>query len=400
MSDYQISDKSSVGTDVSAARRWPWGKWALLTLAVLVMLAALGAAGVAYATYDYAEEYEGRILPGSVVAGVDVGGMSAPQALEAVRRSIAPQLDRPLKVGYRGRSWRTTPRRLGARSDAVVAVRAALAASTDTTFLDKMKMRMLGEGLSFERSVAITYPAKGVRGFIEGVAANLDLEPRDASLDSSSGWVEIVPHRNGRRVDQAAARGALMGALRNGAPRITVPVKTLSPEITSDRYDEVLLVRIGENRLYYYRDGEIVNSWPVATGQPEYMTPTGVYEITEKRYMPTWINPAPTTWGADLPEQIPPGPSNPLGLRALNWSAPAIRFHGTSATYSLGYNASHGCVRMSNEDVIELYDTIDVGTPIVSLVSGPLNPLYVSSPDPTPVAENSADDKGRKKGGN
>jgi hypothetical protein len=78
-----------------------------------------------------------------------------------------------------------------------------------------------------------------------------------------------------------------------------------------------------------------------------------------------------------------------LGLRAINWSAPAIRFHGTEATYSLGYNASHGCVRMSNPDVVELYSMIDVGTPIVSVLAGPLKPLYVSSPDPTPVPDDS-----------
>jgi len=92
--------------------------------------------------------------------------------------------------------------------------------------------------------------------------------------------------------------------------------------------------------------------------------------------MPTWVNPSPDTWGKDLPASIPPGPNNPLGLRAINWDAPAIRFHGTQALYSLGYNASHGCVRMANEDVIELYDLIDVGTPIVSVAVAPPKPLY------------------------
>jgi len=99
------------------------------------------------------------------------------------------------------------------------------------------------------------------------------------------------------------------------------------------------------------------------------------------------VNPDPEGWGKDMPASIPPGPGNPLGLRALNWSAAAIRFHGTSATYSLGYNASHGCVRMANESVIELYDLVDVGTPIVSTVVAPLKPMYVSAPDPTVVAE-------------
>src|SRR5918995_1557032 len=118
---------------------------------------------------------------------------------------------------------------------------------------------------------------------------------------------------------------------------------------------------------------------------PRFAPMTGMCSVIEKRYLPTWVNPAPDTWGKSLPESIPPGPSNPLGLRALNWSAPAIRFHGTSATYSLGFNASHGCVRMSNDDVIQLYDMIDVGTPIVSVVAGELKPLYVAAPDPTPV---------------
>ncbi|MDQ3981917.1 MAG: L,D-transpeptidase, partial [Actinomycetota bacterium] len=92
----------------------------------------------------------------------------------------------------------------------------------------------------------------------------------------------------------------------------------------------------------------------------------------------------------------PPGPGNPLGLRAINWTAPAIRFHGTSALYSLGYNASHGCVRMSNEDVIELYDMIDVGTPIVSVVAGPFRPLYASSPDPVLVEDDAANEGTRR----
>jgi L,D-transpeptidase ErfK/SrfK len=150
-----------------------------------------------------------------------------------------------------------------------------------------------------------------------------------------------------------------------------------------------LLLRIGENKLYLYENGKITHEWVVATGQPEYPTPTGIYEITEKRYMPTWVNPDPTGWGASMPLSIPPGPSNPLGVRALNWSAEAIRFHGTSATYSLGYNASHGCVRLSNEEVIQLYNMVEVGTPIVSTVVAPLRPMYASAPDPTVVAADS-----------
>lgn len=240
-------------------------------------------------------------------------------------------------------------------------------------------MRVLGNDLDFDRQVAITYPRQGARGFIEGLASNLDRDPVDAGIDYSTGWVEFTEARDGRKVRLKESRQALLQALETESDRVELAVKTIAPEKTTEDFNQVLLVRIGENKLYLYEGGKITNEWVVATGQPEYMTPTGIYEVTELRYMPTWVNPAPTTWGASMPASIPPGPSNPLGLRAINWSAPAIRFHGTSATYSLGYNASHGCVRMANEDVIELYDMIEVGTPIVSTVAGELKPLYGSS---------------------
>jgi lipoprotein-anchoring transpeptidase ErfK/SrfK len=395
MSDYGI-ERTTIDVASPTGRSWRWLKWLAVGLAVVVMLAALGAAGVAYATYDYSERFEGRILPGTVVAGVDVSGMDPAAALEAVRAEVEPQLTRKIRVRYRDRTWTVTPRKLGGRTNAAAVVGAAVDTSANQTFMDKVRMRVLGEELAFERPVSFTYPRAGVRGFVDGISSSLNLEPRDASLDYSSGWVEITDHRTGRSVNEKKGRALLMRALHGRAPKVTLPVQVLQPEVTSDAFDQVLLVRIGENRLYLYENGEITNSWTVATGQPEYMTPTGVYESTEKRYLPTWINPAPTTWGADMPAEIPPGPANPLGVRALNWSAPAIRFHGTEATYSLGYNASHGCVRLSNTEVVQLYDMVDVGTPVVSLVAGPLKPLYVASPDPTPVAESSGS-KDRKK---
>jgi lipoprotein-anchoring transpeptidase ErfK/SrfK len=387
MSDYPLEERANVDVVPHAPRRsWRWAKWTLVALAVVVTLVALAGAAVAYATYDYAEQYRGRILPGTFVEGIDVGGMTPARALAAVRTKVGPKLDRRIEVTYRNRTWTTTPAKLGASSNAARVVRSAVEASAHTSWLDKARMRFLGEDVGYRGSVTVTYPHKGVRKFVAATAQRVDLEPRDASLDYSTGWVKITPERNGRRVQEAEARARLDRALRRGGPRITLPVQVLRPEVTSASFRKVLLVHIGENRLYLYERGKITHSWPVATGQPEYMTPTGQYEITEKRYMPTWINPAPTTWGADLPPEIPPGLANPLGLRALNWSAPAIRFHGTEATYSLGYNASHGCVRLSNDDVVELYDLVDVGTPIVSVIAGPLKPLYVSSPDPTPVA--------------
>jgi lipoprotein-anchoring transpeptidase ErfK/SrfK len=363
------------------------GRRSAILLAGFAALVLVAAAGVGWATIDYTNDHAGEFLPGASIAGVDVGGLDREAALEAVAAEIRPQLDRRVTLEWGDRSWTATPRELGARNNAEALVDQGLAEARATSFFDRMKMRILGDPFDYERDIAITYPREGVRGFIQGIAAGLDLEARDATVDYSTGWVEIVKERDGRKVVRKKSRRSLMRALRTGAPTAALDVKPVKPAATTKDFDQVLLVRIGENKLYLYEDGEITHKWKVATGLPEYPTPTGLYEVTELRYLPTWVNPSPDTWGSNMPAEIPPGPGNPLGVRAINWSAPAIRFHGTSATYSLGYNASHGCVRLSNDNVIELYDMIDVGTPIVSTVVAPLKPLYASAPDPIVVAE-------------
>jgi lipoprotein-anchoring transpeptidase ErfK/SrfK len=368
-------------------RSFSWLRVALALGVVAILLAGV-TGGIAYGAREHSRRYEGRLLPGTVIEGVDVSGMRPRAAIAAVKRAIRPRLHHPIVVTWGPRKWRLTPKELGARSNARSAVEAAMAASSSTTFWDHVGMRWLDERYEFSNQVGVNHPRRGVKEFVERVSAALFEKPVDASLDYSSGWVEISPEKEGRKVVASKARAALYAAMRRPRPaKLALPVEPLEPEVTRAAYDEVLLVRIGENRLYFYNNGQITHSWDVATGQPEYMTPTGTYTVTEKRYLPTWVNPAPDTWGADLPAEIPPGPDNPLGVRALNWSAPAIRFHGTEATYSLGYNASHGCVRLSNADVVELYDMVEVGTPIVSLVAGSLKPLYASGPDPIPVAD-------------
>lgn len=104
-------------------------------------------------------------------------------------------------------------------------------------------------------------------------------------------------------------------------------------------------------RLTVYEGNRVLERYPVAVGQPGHQTPVGTYTISHAEWNPWWRPPA-REWARG--EKItPPGPTNPMG-RAKLFFAPLYYVHGTPERESLGSPASHGCVRMLNEDVVEL----------------------------------------------
>ncbi len=110
-----------------------------------------------------------------------------------------------------------------------------------------------------------------------------------------------------------------------------------------------------------------MKTYRCAIGMPGYPTPRGTFVIKRKVKMPSWTNPG-GAWGRGMPSYIGPGPSNPLGTRALYLyrgnSDTGIRFHGTTKTSSIGQAASHGCMRMKRKDVERFYKQVPVGTTV------------------------------------
>lgn len=356
----------SAAADLVPEKRGRGRRVLTIVVASFLLLILLAAAGVAYATYDFKKEYEGRLLPGTTVAGVDVGGMTKLEAVKAVKKSIGPRLNKEVTVSFGKQEWTVTPKELGARNNARGAVKAAMGVSEDASWRDMAEMRFFDEELDIDQDVSIRHSKKGAEAFIAGLEKDVNTTPVDAAIDYSTGWVEISDERVGHELAIGKSTNALMAALEGGGSDAPLEVREVEPAVTAADFDQVILVRQNDFRVYLYNDGKITHDWPIAIGTSEYPTPTGVYEVELKRYMPTWVNPAPDGWGSDMPAMIPPGPDNPLGLRAINWTAPAIRFHGTSAVSSIGTAASHGCVRMLNDDVIEMYDLVEEGSPIVS----------------------------------
>ncbi len=345
--------------------RWPLRIG--LALAILLLLAGNA---FAYDLYRFEQRYEGRILPGATVAGVDVSGMTRTQAIAAVEAALAPRLDRRVTLRWDRVTWDASLRELGATTDVEEVVDEALATSAATTWTTLSGVRWRDGKIPHTTEVTVDQTRRPVAAMVREIAATIDRPAVDATLHHDRQRIWIDQDRDGRRVLPNETTDALLGALRapEGPSEVHVAVQPIEPEVRAAAFRQVLFLRQRDHRLDLYVDGELAHSYLVATGTNNYPTPTGTYEVTLKRHMPTWVNPDPSGWGSTMPARIGPGPNNPLGVRALNWSAPgAIRFHGTAAVDSLGTDASHGCVRLSNGDVVHLYDRVDEGATIVSI---------------------------------
>ena len=140
----------------------------------------------------------------------------------------------------------------------------------------------------------------------------------------------------------------------------TGPVETESAETESAEQTLSLRLDLSDRRVYVQRGETVETSYPVAVGRSGWETPTGDFEVSSQLSEPGWTNPFTN-------EIMPPGPDNPLGDRWIGfWTdgTNVIGFHGTPNRDSVGQAASHGCVRMYNEHIRELYDIIALGTPV------------------------------------
>ena len=114
-----------------------------------------------------------------------------------------------------------------------------------------------------------------------------------------------------------------------------------------------LEVDISEREMYLWHEGEIVNTYPVAVGEPDYPTPKGDFSISRIEWNPDWVPPN-TEWGNKREKQDPNDPDNPMMGAKLFFEYPDYYIHGTDATHTLGQAESHGCIRMDPDEVLDL----------------------------------------------
>ncbi len=126
-----------------------------------------------------------------------------------------------------------------------------------------------------------------------------------------------------------------------------------------------IIINTRERLLYLVQsDGRAVR-YGIGVGRPGF-TWSGVHHVTNKREWPDWTPPDEMLKRRpDLPRHMVGGPDNPLGARAMYLGSTMYRIHGSNEPWTIGTQVSSGCIRMRNEDVIDLYSRVKVGTKVV-----------------------------------
>ncbi|MGH2529851.1 MAG: L,D-transpeptidase family protein [Actinomycetota bacterium] len=333
----------------------------------LLLVPAVSTAGV----YVYERSLADRILPGVRVAGIYVGGMTRSEALRAVSSEGDALLDRQVRIRVGERQWDGSFKQLGVSAGVEEAVEEAFAVSGSLSWIARAYHRLTDNPVERSITLGYRYRTQPVRSLLKQAAAELHRPARDAAVRLKDGELVFQRARKGQALDTASGVRAVMAALGSWRQEVWLPLEPVLPEVTEEGLGETITIDLSTNTLRLLDGFDVVRKYDVGTAMPGYSTPPGTWEVIDKRENPTWYNPDPDGWGADMPLTIPGGPSNPLGTRALYLDAPGIRVHGTPATDSVGFYVSHGCIRMRMWEVEELYPLVPIGTPVLVFGSPP-----------------------------
>ena len=284
------------------------------------------------------------IAGGVKIAGVPVGGMTS----EPARDRLRARFDQPVWFAYGRKRWGVQPWKLGAGAAVDEAIGRALHAPA-------------GEQIALRTYVS----ERAVRRYVATLVKRFGRKAENARL---VGLVGLVPsigrEKPGVAIRMREMERAIARSLRTGERARPLPllVRMVEPKVTRDSFGPVIVIRRESKGLYLYNGSQLVRTFGVATGQSQYPTPLGLFNVVDKQLNPWW-RPPDSDWARGL-EPIPPGPGNPLGTRWMGLSSPGVGIHGTPDAASIGYSASHGCIRMRIPDAEWLFGQVTWGTPV------------------------------------
>jgi len=160
--------------------------------------------------------------------------------------------------------------------------------------------------------------------------------------------------------ERVALNSLLLSNVVSPMPNIEPPALDASQYLPDIAPEIRLVISLSDRQVYVYDRDKLVDKFPIAVGKSGWETPIGNYKVLQMVREPAWEN--PFTGGV-----IPPGRQNPLGSRWIAFWTDGknfIGFHGTPNEGSVGQAASHGCIRMFENHVQQLFEIVQIGTPV------------------------------------
>jgi len=329
---------------------------------VLLLLLATG-------VWAYDASQDDQIAPGVTIGGVDVGDRSVDEARPIVERELVAPLRKPVFVTFEGERYKLPAKRLEQKADVEGMLDEAVEESREGGLLERVTRYVSGNEVNVDLTPRVSYSRDMVDRFVAELADDINRDPVDASVIPSGDQLSPQPGQKGVTLREDKMRRLISAQIRtpgrDGA--VEAAIRHTEPEVTraelAEAYPTFVTIDRTNFTLRLFRNLKLAKSYTIAVGQVGLETPEGLYHIQNMAVNPTWNVPNSDWAGSLAGQSIPPGPSNPLKARWMGiYDGAGI--HGTDDLGSLGTAASHGCVRMAVPDVVELYDRVDVGTPV------------------------------------
>ena len=308
-----------------------------------------------------AQSPEPVIRPGATVAGLDVGNQTLTQAAGTIDRAYRHQLvTRNVSARVGGKVYSLKTKKIGLVFDPAKSARRAFNAGRDTPAPKPVDVLPW-----------TSYDKKKLAAFVARVDRSARIAPRDATVRISLQHMIKRASKSGREMDDKSLAKALALALgdpraaRQIRPKRAVVKAKVRTKDLANRYGTVVTISQSSFRLRLFKRLKFVKSYGVAVGQPAYPTPRGLFSIANKAVNPPWTAPNSPWAGSYRNETVAGGSAeNPLKARWMG-IVNGVGIHGTGEPGSIGSRASHGCIRMHVSDVIDLFDRVSVGTPVL-----------------------------------
>lgn len=343
-----------------------------LIVCVAAMVVVFGCCCFAFASV---EETRSQFVPETTMLDgqIDISGMTRDQLHELVTRRVNSNIGTTITLSAGDASHSIEMSEIGA-IDIDATVEQAFAPYRDNPVV--RVFTTIGELVGAEPethdvNLACVVDHDALVNRVAAIAQQTNTPAKSAgyAYDEATNALVIAEATQGVMMDEATTVTRIENVLDtpgNGDPnRLAIQAEATLSEPEPQPIGQAIFVDTRGCRVSLYEEGEVVATYPCTPGMSGYATPKGDFFLSYKDSAPTWYNPH-SSWSEGMEETIGPGPSNPLGLRALAVSCGGgIFLHGTTNTGGLGSPGSHGCVRLSNNNIVELYDRVSTGIPII-----------------------------------